>query len=678
MCKGALIKKYVLLKVGNRTLTATVLLSAAMVASVIWFYPIIESEAGVPVPTEVIDIDPLNPGDFEFVIESIDSFKPGITGTVHEIDLAPGPGPDNKNKVSFHFRDQTSRSRPDNNVFAHDAVFIIGTSFIAPHTGQYEIAFRDHIVIDSSESFVSMNFLKRPRAADNYVAAFAKFSYDVVANDLDDDTIQNYFTTQNKRDTKDLEFLISAANLNAKAGDPPPVTTFATEQPDRADLIKFGGAAAGRALISVLGFAVNCGVCGTALGAVAESFIADEIGKLLNEESNIFSDAVNLGSDDDDGDRILVRKFFGADFTDVTTFEMDLEKDELVVLSSRLVVGINQIDSSSRHRHAAGISGEYELEKIQIRIFESTPPVITLEGDNPLIHEAGDTLVEPGATVTDNVDGDLTATLVVDSSGVDTNTVGTYLITYNASPDAQGNVPLEVTRTVEVVDNTPPVITLNGADPAEFLVGTSYVEAGASVTDNTDEDLSAALVIDSSAVDTSIVGSYLVTYDASDSSGNAAIQVTRTVNIISQIITFDFMGDLNLSPGDRVIIEGGNIEGNVKVDGGILIIREGATIFGNVEAENGAIVSIEGSTVFGNVVMKDSECLTISASTITGDVEMQNGECVTITGSTINGGVVTKNVQEVTITDNPVIGAIDSENDVKVFIENNNAHLIAT
>ena len=55
---------------------------------------------------------------------------------------------------------------------------------------------------------------------------------------------------------------------------------------------------------------------------------------------------------------------------------------------------------------------------------------------------------------------------------------------------------------------------------------------GATATDNYDGDLTASIVIDASAVNTAVVGSYVVTYDVTDSEGNAATQVTRTVNVV--------------------------------------------------------------------------------------------------------------------------------------------------
>jgi lysophospholipase L1-like esterase len=69
---------------------------------------------------------------------------------------------------------------------------------------------------------------------------------------------------------------------------------------------------------------------------------------------------------------------------------------------------------------------------------DTEPPVITLLGDNPMNLTVGDTFTDPGATAVDNVDGDLTESIVVGGDTVDTSTAGTYVITYNVS-DAAGD-----------------------------------------------------------------------------------------------------------------------------------------------------------------------------------------------------------------------------------------------
>ena len=89
-------------------------------------------------------------------------------------------------------------------------------------------------------------------------------------------------------------------------------------------------------------------------------------------------------------------------------------------------------------------------------IVDTTAPVITLLGDDTVTVEVGSVYTDAGATAIDNYDGDISSSIVT-VNPVDTNTVGTYIITYNVS-DVSGNVALEVTRTVNVVDTTLPVL----------------------------------------------------------------------------------------------------------------------------------------------------------------------------------------------------------------------------
>ena len=82
---------------------------------------------------------------------------------------------------------------------------------------------------------------------------------------------------------------------------------------------------------------------------------------------------------------------------------------------------------------------------------DTTPPVITVLGDNPVTIELGDTYVDAGA----EADGGETVT--TDLGGLDTNVAGLYTITYSAT-DAAGNTGT-ATRTVNVVDTVAPVFT---------------------------------------------------------------------------------------------------------------------------------------------------------------------------------------------------------------------------
>jgi hypothetical protein len=80
-------------------------------------------------------------------------------------------------------------------------------------------------------------------------------------------------------------------------------------------------------------------------------------------------------------------------------------------------------------------------------------------------------------------------------------------------------------------DTEAPVITLAGQASVQVYLGEAYVDAGAAASDNADGDLSSDIVVDN-PVDTSTAGVYTVTYNVSDSAGNNADEVARTVKVV--------------------------------------------------------------------------------------------------------------------------------------------------
>ncbi|MBQ4805142.1 DUF5011 domain-containing protein [Aquimarina sp. MMG015] len=148
---------------------------------------------------------------------------------------------------------------------------------------------------------------------------------------------------------------------------------------------------------------------------------------------------------------------------------------------------------------------------------DCTAPVITLTGDNPQEIELGAGYTELGASTDDGGD------VVINSSDY-IDAVGSYTISYNAT-DAFGNAATEVSRTVNVVDTTAPVISLLGANPQEIEFGDGYTELGATTDDGTSVVIHSSDFVDA-------VGQYTITYNATDASGNMAIEVIRTVNVV--------------------------------------------------------------------------------------------------------------------------------------------------
>ena len=78
-------------------------------------------------------------------------------------------------------------------------------------------------------------------------------------------------------------------------------------------------------------------------------------------------------------------------------------------------------------------------------------------------------------------------------------------------------------------DTTAPVITLTGNQIVEVALNGSYSDAGATASDDTDGTITASITTAGSTIDTSVPGTYAVTYNVSDAANNAAVQVVRTV-----------------------------------------------------------------------------------------------------------------------------------------------------
>jgi hypothetical protein len=193
---------------------------------------------------------------------------------------------------------------------------------------------------------------------------------------------------------------------------------------------------------------------------------------------------------------------------------------------------------------------------------DTVPPVITLLGDNPVRISVGGAFVDPGITVTDNVDSAVPYITFVNGveqpvSSIDTGSETTYIITYSAT-DTAGNFSTAtrsvivggtsggtVTTTTTTASSTPPasglpteslstdtiapVVTLVGAAAMQINIGDVFTDPGAIATDAADGDLTAKIVV-TGTVDTTSAGLYTLTYSATDAAGNTG-NVSRVVTV---------------------------------------------------------------------------------------------------------------------------------------------------
>ena len=83
---------------------------------------------------------------------------------------------------------------------------------------------------------------------------------------------------------------------------------------------------------------------------------------------------------------------------------------------------------------------------------DTVKPVITLTGSASMSIVQGSSFTDPGASASDDRDGNITSKIVV-SGSVNTGTVGSYTLSYNVK-DAAGNAATTQTRTVTVTAAT--------------------------------------------------------------------------------------------------------------------------------------------------------------------------------------------------------------------------------
>ena len=258
-----------------------------------------------------------------------------------------------------------------------------------------------------------------------------------------------------------------------------------------------------------------------------------------------------------------------------------------------------------------------------LNFLDSIIPVITLSGEPTVTIEVGTSYTDAGATASDNIDGDITSNITT-VNNVDTDVVASYTLNYNVL-DSSGNAAIEVTRTVNVVDTAVPVITLTGEGVVTIEVGTTYADAGATATDNYDDDTALSLnIITVNNVDTAVVASYTVTYNVSDASGNAATEVTRTVNVVDTTVPV-------------ITLIG---EGIVTIEVGTAYADGGATATDNYDDDTALSSNI--------ITVNNVDTAVVGSYTVTYNVSDASGNAATEVTRTVN--VVDTTVPVITLT----------------------------
>ncbi|MDO8575804.1 MAG: DUF5011 domain-containing protein [bacterium] len=119
----------------------------------------------------------------------------------------------------------------------------------------------------------------------------------------------------------------------------------------------------------------------------------------------------------------------GSEKTYIITYKA---ADSTATVTRAVIVGSTSVTTSGDSGSGGSSSGGSQASG------DTIVPVVTLVGAAAMNLTVGDTFTDPGATATDDTDGDLTANIVVDGT-VNTAVEGSYTLTYSAT-DAAGNI----------------------------------------------------------------------------------------------------------------------------------------------------------------------------------------------------------------------------------------------
>ena len=114
----------------------------------------------------------------------------------------------------------------------------------------------------------------------------------------------------------------------------------------------------------------------------------------------------------------------GGTYTDAGATAIDFGESIDVNLSGS--VDTSAVGTYTLTYSATDASGNTGTATRTVNVVDTTAPVVTVTGDNPATVELGGTYTDAGATATD-ASGTVT---VVTTGSVDTDTVGSYTVTY--------------------------------------------------------------------------------------------------------------------------------------------------------------------------------------------------------------------------------------------------------
>ena len=172
----------------------------------------------------------------------------------------------------------------------------------------------------------------------------------------------------------------------------------------------------------------------------------------------------------------------------------------------------------------------------------------------------------------------------------------------------------------------PPRITLLGAATVALEQGTAYTDAGATALDVVD---GVVAVTTAGTVDSSTAGTYTLTYTASDSGGNAATAVTRTVTVADTTApVISLVGSAAISLEKDATYTDAGATATDAVDGTLTV-----TTTGTVDTATVGVYTLTYSVADSSANAATAVTRTVTVTAVAGPDVDTTGPVIVITGS---------------------------------------------
>jgi len=209
--------------------------------------------------------------------------------------------------------------------------------------------------------------------------------------------------------------------------------------------------------------------------------------------------------------------------------DVDCDLTDKIVVSSNL--DINTVGTYTINYFVSDEASNLANAEVLVTVYEDLPPELNVNSLDEINVFQGSTFVLPSYTAIDEIDGDLTINIRVEDD-ININVPGIYTLTFLVT-DSGNNTVTKIVK-VNVVEDLPPVISIEGNTTIETEIYYSTLLPNFTAFDEVDGDLTEEIIVDSSNVDNTQPGDYTIYISVTDSYNQ-----TTTEELVVKILLVD-------------------------------------------------------------------------------------------------------------------------------------------